>query len=153
MLTAEIPLKKPVGIDIPDIPGEKGINSKRKWCRICEVQPSRVGHMQVVWCHPPKPRITLQAYNVGVFAVNLQRWRDQPSPQVLLCGSMTNFRSQQKHPGSFFFPDLMGHIMHGIYSMFDIFTVLSCKRMVSCCWGRLATFEHVVAYTDSCRDR
>ena len=71
-----------------------------------------------------KLRIRLPCYNVGVFAVNLQRWRDQPSPQVfhVALGKMANFSSEQEPPGSIGFIVLIGHLMHDIYtssSMFD----------------------------------
>ena len=38
--------------------------------------PSRVGSAKMLTL-----RMSLQAYNVGVFAVNLQRWKDQQRPQ------------------------------------------------------------------------
>ena len=115
--------------------------------------------------------------------MNLQRWRDQPSPQKILLavvGFAGKFQ-QQKPPGSlyrfvilcilytqyirciyiyiylniyiyihtYFFVEVMGHIMHDIDSMFDI--VLSCKRTVSCFGEDLQRSN--TSYLDSCSDR
>ena len=50
---------------------------------------------------------------------------------------------------TYFFVELMGHIMHDIDSMFDI--VLSCKRTFSCFGEDLQRSN--TSYLDSCSDR
>ena len=68
-------------INFPEEGPETHKHQASSWRRISESWAITFCASQLL----PKLRITLPCYNVGVIAVNLQRWRDQPSPQVFTC--------------------------------------------------------------------